>query len=77
MVIASFDSKEEEIRNFINQIADICLSQEFIDLKLELEEIYTQNGMENALLTAFQDAIYTILVQQEGCKGNKNILYKI
>lgn len=74
MVIASFGSKEEEIRMFIRKIADICLSKEFIDLKLELEQIYLKSGIENALLTAFQDAMYSILAQQEGCKGNKNII---
>lgn len=69
MVIARFDSRDEEIRKLINQFAEICLSKEFIELKTELEQVYLKNNIENALLTAFQDAIYAILAQQEGARG--------
>lgn len=71
MVIAVSDSREEEIRRIINQIAEICLSKEFVELKNELERIYFKNGIENALLTAFQDALYSILVQQEGVRSGR------
>lgn len=59
MVIAVSDSGEEEIRKFINEVAEICLSDEFINLKNELESLYLKNGIENALLTAFQDALFS------------------
>ena len=72
MVIAHFDSRDEEIRKMINQFAEICLSKEFIELKTELEQVYFRNGVENALLTAFQDAMYAILAQQEGARS-KNL----
>ncbi|MFA5881764.1 MAG: hypothetical protein WC834_06155 [Eubacteriales bacterium] len=71
MVIAVSDSREEEIRRIINQVAEICLSKEFVELKNELERIYFKNGIENALLTAFQDALYSILVQQEGVRSGR------
>ncbi len=74
MVIAVSSSREEEIRQIINQVAAICLSEEFADLKNELERIYFQNGIENALLTAFQDALYTILTQQEGMRTGRTHL---
>ena len=69
MVIAVSDSSEEEFRKIINQLAEICLSREFIDLKTELESIYHKNGIENALLTAFQDALYAIFAQRDGVRG--------
>lgn len=71
MVIAISDSREEEIRRIINQVAEICLSNEFVELKNELERIYFKNGIDNALLTAFQDALYSILVQQEGARSGR------
>lgn len=71
MVIAVSDTGEEDFRKVISQVAEICLSQDFIDLKNELEGIYFQNGIENAVLTAFQDALYAILAQEEGVRGSK------
>ncbi len=75
MVIAASDSREEEIRKFINEVAEICLSDEFINLKHELESLYFKNGIENALLTAFQDALFSILAQREGIRSNKKLIY--
>lgn len=71
MVIAISDTGEERFREIINQVAEICLSQEFIDLRNELEDIYFRNEMENALLTAFQDALYAILAQRDGVRGGR------
>ncbi|HWI54475.1 MAG TPA: hypothetical protein VNT57_02175 [Desulfobacteria bacterium] len=71
MIIARFDSRDEEIRKLINQFAEICLSKEFLELKTELEQVYLRNDIENASLTAFQDAIYAILAQQEGARCKK------
>ena len=65
MVIARFDSREDEIKKLINQMAEICLSEEFIELKAELERVYLKSAIENALLTAFQDAMYAVWSQQE------------
>ncbi len=75
MVIAVSDSGEEEIRKFINEVAEICLSDEFINLKNELESLYLKNGIENALLTAFQDALFSIFTQREGVRNTKKFVY--
>jgi len=75
MVIAVSDSGEEEIRKFINEVAEICLSDEFINLKNELESLYFKNGIENALLTAFQDALFSIFTQREGVRNTKKFVY--
>jgi len=72
MVIAVSDSREEEIRYFVNLVAEICLSREFLDLRDELEKVYVKNGIDNALLTAFQDALYAILAQKEGARSGRN-----
>jgi hypothetical protein len=41
------------------------LSEEFQTLKTELENIYFQSNVENFRLTAFQDALYAFLAQEE------------
>lgn len=71
MVIAVSDTGEEEFKKVINQVAEICLSREFVDLRNELEAIYFDNGIENALLTAFQDALYAILAQGNRVRGGR------
>ena len=74
MVIARFDSREEDVIKIINQIAEICITKEFTDLKAELESIYFKNGIENALLTAFQDALYAVWTQEEGARS-RTLIY--
>jgi len=64
--IPKFDSAEDEIKKFLNHIALICISEEFQSLKSELEEIYLRANVENFRLTAFQDALYAFLTQEEG-----------
>jgi hypothetical protein len=50
----------------VQQIAQICLSEEFIALKKELEELYAGTPQtERAFTTAFQDALYTMIAQEE------------
>ena len=64
MGVPKFDSNEEEMKNgSITSL--ICLSEEFQTLKTELENIYFQSNVENFRLTAFQDALYAFLAQEE------------
>lgn len=65
MGVPKFDSPEEEIKKWLNHIAMICLSEDFQQLKKELEDIYSQSNLENSRLTAFQDALYAFLAQEE------------
>ncbi|OPY59088.1 MAG: hypothetical protein A4E55_00457 [Pelotomaculum sp. PtaU1.Bin035] len=65
MGVPKFDSSEEEIKKWLNYIALICLSEEFQSLRKELENIYLQSNMENVRLTAFQDALFAFLSQEE------------
>jgi hypothetical protein len=71
--IPQFDSPEEEIKKWLNHIAMICLSEDFQSLKKELETIYLKSDVENFRLTAFQDALYAFLAQEEdeqACQTN-------
>lgn len=65
MGVPKFDSNEEEIKKWLNHIALICLSEEFQTLKTELETIYFQSNVVNFRLTAFQDALYAFLAQED------------
>ncbi|SFR01740.1 hypothetical protein [Desulfoscipio geothermicus] len=65
MGVPKFDSPEEEIKKWLNHIALICLSEDFQDLKKELEKIYMQSDVENVQVAAFQDALYAFLAQEE------------
>ncbi|OAT85872.1 hypothetical protein [Desulfotomaculum copahuensis] len=65
MGVPKFDSPEEEIKKWLNHIALICLSEEFQELKKELEQVYSRAQVENYALVAFEDALYTFLAQEE------------
>lgn len=69
MGIPKYDSPEEEIKKWLNHIALICLSEEFLSLKRELENIYHQADVENYRLNAFQDALYAFITQEENKQG--------
>lgn len=75
MGVPKFDSPEEEIKKWLNQIAMICLSEEFQSLKKELEVIYLQSNVENFRLTAFQDALYAFLSQEEDEQAYQTNVY--
>ncbi len=54
------------MKKWLNHIALICLSEDFQNLKRELEQIYQQADIEeDAQITAFQDALYAFLAQEE------------
>jgi len=69
--IPKFDFPEEEIKKWLNHIALICLSDEFQSLKKELETIYLKSNVENVRLTAFQDALYAFLNQDDDERANQ------
>lgn len=59
------DYRDEQMRLIVDRISSICLSTEFHTLLEELEAIYKKCGMEDSTVTAFQDALYTMLTQNE------------
>lgn len=56
---------EEDLRAILTQIAEICVSPEFQNLRHELEIIYQRAEADNAGVAAFQDALYTLLSQND------------
>lgn len=65
MGVPKFDSTEEDIKKWLNQIALICLSDEFQALKNELEKIYLRDNVQDVGLAAFQDALYAFLAEKD------------
>lgn len=53
------------MKKWVDRIALICLSPEFVLLKQELETIYRESGVEDVPATAFSDALYTFLAEKE------------
>lgn len=56
---------DEEIKVLVLKISAICLSEEFVNLRRELESIYTRNGLENPAFSAFQDALFALMNEYE------------
>ncbi|MFZ5597906.1 MAG: hypothetical protein ACOY31_12950 [Bacillota bacterium] len=65
MGVPKLDSPEEEIKKWVNHIALICLSEDFQKLKKELEVIYSGLNIEDYMITAFKDALYAFLSQED------------
>lgn len=62
---------DEEVKKLLHKVALICLSEEFKELRRELEAIYHKYQEEDAPVSAFQDALFTLLAQDE----NKDSLH--
>jgi len=59
------DNHHKDIRQIVQKITLICLSDEFLLLKKELEFLYVRSGSEHASELAFQDALYSMIAQEE------------
>lgn len=56
---------ENELREMARKLAEICLSPEFRGLRRELEKFYRQSGLANPARVAFQDALFSLLMERE------------
>jgi hypothetical protein len=65
MVLPMVDDHHKDIRQIVQKISLICLSDEFLLLKKELESLYQRSGSEHASVLAFQDALYSMIAQEE------------
>lgn len=59
------DDRHQELRLIVQVVSLICLSEEFTALKKELESLYLRLGNEPASVLAFQDALYSLMAQEE------------
>lgn len=58
-------AREEQLKDVLDQIAQICITEEFQVLKRELEVMYRRCKVQDPAKLAFQDALYSLLIQQE------------
>jgi hypothetical protein len=58
-------------RDLSEKIGTIIYNNEFTNLQLELEILYMRLGFDKPKLHAFQDALYSFLVQEEGLQPAK------
>ncbi len=67
MVLPVVDDNHQELKKMVHIISAICLSDEFLALRQELEEIYIQGGADqvHAPFLAFEDALYALMAQEE------------
>lgn len=54
-----------DLRKMVQQISQICLSEEFLALTEELEGLYARTEADRASIIAFQDALYALIAQEE------------
>lgn len=59
------DPRHAEMDDLAKRITGLCLSPEFTNLRRELEQLYRKDGSEWPVRQAFQDALYTLMVQEE------------
>ncbi|HEX3030980.1 MAG TPA: hypothetical protein VHS59_01865 [Bacillota bacterium] len=59
------DDRDEQLKKLVTQVSAICMSEEFRILQQELAQMYKRAHVENGELIAFQDALFSLLIQQE------------
>lgn len=63
------------IRQLVSLVAGICFNRDFQALKDELEQFYAEAGYADSAYVAFEDALYTFLMQsEEQIPGVKELL---
>ncbi len=65
MGLPVIDEYHQDLKKIVQRISHICMSEEFLALKKELETIYTCCDAEHASILAFQDALYALIAQEE------------
>ncbi|MGF7186025.1 putative membrane protein YqiK [Desulfitispora alkaliphila] len=65
MTEPAIDASHEEMKKYVHLIANICISDNFLALKEELEAFYQSSKLEQPSVQAFQDALYTILAEED------------
>ncbi|WP_334111321.1 hypothetical protein [Thermodesulfitimonas autotrophica] len=65
MELTGVAQKLADFKIWLDQIAVICLSEEFQRLRAELESFYKRSDPAGASVKAFADALYTFLSEAE------------
>lgn len=61
----SIDENHSYYKDLAEKLTLIIYNKEFFSLQSELESIYIKIGFEKPQVYAFQDALYSFLVQEE------------
>ncbi|HEX3016048.1 MAG TPA: hypothetical protein VHQ46_06695 [Desulfobacteria bacterium] len=59
------DSRHLNLEELVKVVTELCFRADFRNLCNELERIYRLSGSEKPTRQAFQDALYTLMVQEE------------
>ena len=65
MTLPVMDERHQELKRIVSLVTLICLSEEFMALRKELESLYLKHDNESAPVLAFQDALYSLIAQEE------------
>jgi len=71
MAYCYIDENHGFYKDLAEKITGIVYNKEFSNLQSELEVLYMRLGFEKPKSHAFQDALYSFLVQDEGLKPAK------
>ncbi|MDI6632403.1 MAG: hypothetical protein AB1507_01840 [Bacillota bacterium] len=73
MAFWGFGFDPNALKVWLDQIALICLSEDFQKLKAELELLYREADPAQADVKAFADALYAFLSEQEENLGTSAV----
>lgn len=73
-MVPMIDENHHNQFDYAQFVACIVFSERFINLKKELEKIYSRSGVEQPVRIAFQDALYSIIAE-EGFEQAVSISY--
>ncbi len=58
------DEEDQHLLQFCHDIANICSSHDFKELRNEMEKLYKKSGVKDASRIAFQDTLFSIYLEQ-------------
>ncbi len=64
-VVPILAEQDDDIKNIVEIVAEVCLSKEFDVLRAELKRLYSESGSEDVEVSAFKDALFVLLLQSD------------
>lgn len=56
---------DETLRSVASKVTGICLSREFDEFRQELESIYRLSGSDDVVASAFEDALFAMMAEDD------------
>lgn len=60
------DERDERLMEWCREVARICVSDEFKRLNRDLVKFYKKSGVDDVLLVAFQDSLFSLFTESDG-----------